>query len=268
MSLASFVNAGLSRFGVRIVRVEPETEPRRGNPYPLDVDDADGQDVEVNKVLNLLSYAKNIGASYNAQAFESGYHSLTIGPRRFAGQRDPEQRLAGVPFDFTSATVLDLGCNQGGMLFSIADRIQAGIGVDYDPRMVNAANRIRACKGLDNVHFYVFDLAREDFQLLRNFLPGRKVDIVFLLSVCMWLPNWKAVIDAARSISDTLLFESNGTEQQQRDQEDYVRGSYANVALLREASTDDRKQTRRRLFLCRTATAVQPATKTTQAQPA
>jgi SAM-dependent methyltransferase len=254
MSLASLVNAGLSHLGVRLVRVERDTGSRPVNPYPLDAAGADDHDVEANKLLNLLSYAKDDASRYNAKAFESGYHSLTIGNHRFEGQRDPEQRLKGVPFDFTSASVLDLGCNQGGMLFSIADRIQAGIGVDFDYKMVNAANRIRACKALDHLHFYVFDLAREDFQLLRNFLPGEKVDIVFLLSVCMWLPNWTAVIDAARSMSDNLLFESNGSDDQQREQEAYVRHAYANVVVVREASTDDRKQARRRLFLCRTAT--------------
>jgi SAM-dependent methyltransferase len=268
MSLASYVNAALSRFGIKLVRLEREAGPRPGNPYPLDVDDADGHDVEANKILNLLSYAKGRATIYNAQAFESGYHTLTIDNHRFVGQRDPEQRLKGVPFDFASATVLDLGCNQGGMLFSIADRIETGIGVDFDSKMVNAANRIRACKQVDNLHFYVFDLEREDFQILRNFLPGRRVDIVFLLSVCMWLPNWKAVIDAARSVSDNLLFESNGSDLQQREQEAYVRQVYPNVMVIREASPDDPKQTRRRLFLGQAATSVQPDAGPVQAQPA
>jgi hypothetical protein len=73
----------------------------------------------------------------------------------------------------------------------------------------------------------------------------------------MWLPNWTDVIDAARSLSDNLLFESNGSDDQQREQEAYVRRAYANVLVVRDASTDDRKQTRRRLFLCRTTTSVQ-----------
>jgi hypothetical protein len=156
------------------------------------------------------------------------------------------------------------------MLFSIADRIRTGIGVDVDHKMVNAANRIRACKRLDNLHFYVFDLEHENFQLLRNFLHDAKVDIVFLLSVCMWLPNWQDVIDAARSVSDNLLFESNGSDQQQREQEAYVRRTYASVMIVRDASTDDPKQTRRRLFLCRTTTSAQPGTRPgpIQAQPA
>jgi SAM-dependent methyltransferase len=268
MSLASFVNAGLSRFGVKLARVTPETGAPPGNPYPLDAGAPDGQDLEVHKILNLLSYAKNSATIYSAQAFESGYHSLTIDNHRFEGQRDPEQRLHGVPFDFTSASVLDLGCNQGGMLFSIADRIETGIGVDFDYKMVNAANRIRACKQLDNVHFYVFDLERENFQLLRNFLPGRRVDIVFLLSVCMWLPNWKDVIGAARSVSDNLLFESNGSEEQQREQEQHVRQTYANVVTVRDASTDDHKQKRRRLFLCRATASVQPGLRPVRMQPA
>jgi hypothetical protein len=66
----------------------------------------------------------------------------------------------------------------------------------------------------------------------------------------MWLKNWKSVIDAAKSFSPALLFESNGSDEQQHDQEEYLRGAYDNVLLLRHTSPDDPGQQRRRLFLC------------------
>lgn len=249
MKLSRLVNKGLARAGLQLMRLPAESPIRMGNTHPLDGGDQTA--VETNKLLNLLAYTKASGSSYSAQEFPSGYHTLRISGHEFKGQRDPNQRLQSVPFEFAGASVLDLGCNQGGMLFSIADRIRVGIGVDYDHRMINAANRIRCHCEAGNLDFYVFDLDREDLQLLRNFLRDRTVDIVFLLSVCMWLRNWKSVIDFAHSVSSAILFESNGSEEQQREQEAYLRSHYGNIFKVRDTSTDDAGQPNRRLFLCR-----------------
>ena len=250
MNLSSSVNKILSHFGIKLIRLKKENQAQPGNSYSLDADD--GIDIEIRKILNLLAYTKTNMVTYNAQGYPSGYHTLKIDGHTFGGQRDPAQRLDGVPFDFNGATVLDLGCNQGGMLLSLADRIKAGVGVDFDHKMVNAANRIRAHKQLANLNYYVFDLEKENLELLQNFFRDKNVDIVFLLSVCMWIKNWKSVIDFARSISNYLLFESNGSAEQQLEQETYLRSSYPGVTLVREASTDDSGQQRRQLFLCRT----------------
>jgi Methyltransferase domain. len=252
MNFSSFVNKALSYFDVKLIRLKKENQTRPGNVYPLDESVDDGIDIETKKILNLLAYTKTNTVTYNAKGYPSGYHTLKIDGHTFRGQRDPAQRLEGVPFDFDGATVLDLGCNQGGMLLSIADRIHAGVGVDFDYKMVNAANRVRAHKRLANLNYYVFDLEKENLELLRNFFSGNTIDMVFLLSVCMWIKNWKSVIDSARSISTCLLFESNGSPEQQFEQEAYLRSSYADIILVREASTDDPGQQRRRLFLCRT----------------
>lgn len=249
MKLSRLVNKGLAHAGLQLTRLPAQPPVRMGNTHSLDGSDRTA--VEISKLLNLLAYTKASGSSYSAQEFPSGYHTLRISGHEFKGQRDPNERLKGVPFKFEGASVLDLGCNQGGMLFSIADRIKVGIGVDYDHRMVNAANRIRRHCAANNVDFYVFDLDGEDLELLRNFMHERTVDIVFLLSVCMWLKNWHSVIDFAHSISNAILFESNGSEEQQRDQEAYLRSSYASITKIRDASTDDAGQPNRRLFLCR-----------------
>lgn len=249
MKLSRLVNRGLAHAGLQLMRLPAQPSARMGNTHPLD--GSDQIDVEISKLLNLLAYTKTSGSSYSAQEFPSGYHTLRIAGHEFKGQRDPNERLQGVTFEFTGASVLDLGCNQGGMLFSIADRIKVGIGIDYDHRMVNAANRIRRHCDANNLDFYVFDLDGENLELLRNFLHERTVDIVFLLSVCMWLKNWQSVIDFARSISNAMLFESNGSEEQQRAQEAYLRSRYGNISKIRDASTDDAGQPNRRLFLCR-----------------
>lgn len=252
MNLSRSINRILSHFGIKLSRLEEENRSRPGNTYSLDVGSDDGIDLETKKILNLLTYTKDNAVQYNAKEYPSGYHTLEIDGRTFRGQRDPARRFDGVPFNFSGTTVLDLGCNQGGMLLSIADRIKSGVGLDFDYKMVNAANRVRAHKRLGNLNYYVFDLEKEHLELIRNFVPGSTVDIVFLLSVCMWIKNWRLVIDSARSISNCLLFESNGSQEQQIEQEAYLRTTYAEVVLVREASTDDSGQQQRKLFLCRT----------------
>ena len=86
--------------------------------------------------------------------------------------------------------------------------------------------------------------------LIKEFLPVNKVDIAFLLSVCMWIKNWKEVIDLAAEVSDHLLFESNGRTEQQVEQIAYLRKRYKNVQQLSEKSEDDTGQKNRKLFFC------------------
>ncbi len=202
------------------------------------------------QILNVLNYAKASESTYSGDNFPAGYHSIDIGGLRFEGQRNPRERLSLVPFDFTGKSVLDIGCNQGGMLFAITDKISYGVGIDYDPRLINAANRIRTHAGLGKLAFYVFDLENENLDLIKDMVSDEKVDIVFLLAVCMWIKNWRQVIDFAAQISRQMLFESNGSEEQQKEQVDCLRTKYRTVQLLSGQSLDDRSQKSRRLYLC------------------
>ncbi|HET8933376.1 MAG TPA: methyltransferase domain-containing protein [Polyangiales bacterium] len=219
----------------------------RGGPPPYAfkrVDDAS----DLAQIRNLLEYTKTSGSSYSARQYPAGYHSIEINGVRLDGQRDPAKRFELVPVDFAGRTVLDIGSNQGGMLLQLRDKIARGVGVDFDHRMVNAANRIKSSIGAQHLNFYVFDLEKEPLDLLRDFLPGGKVDVVLLLAVCMWLENWREVIDFAASVSESMLFETNGNDAQQTEQEGYLRLKYADVKQLSESSEDDPQQKRRKLF--------------------
>lgn len=253
MYISDFVNHCLSYVGLRLIRARKQPDIQHGNVYPLDANAQDGTSLEAKKILNLVAYTKTKRTTYSADSFPGGYTNLDVDGYRLKGQRDARARLEGVPFDFNGATVLDLGCNHGGMLRSIADVIATGVGVDYDHKLINVANRIRAQSEMFNLNFYVFDFDRENLDLLRNFYAGEGVDIVFLLSVCLWVKRWKLLIDTARSISDHLLFESNGSDEGQQAQEDYLRRSYATVTLVHDVSSDDALFKKRRLFLCRSA---------------
>ena len=211
--------------------------------------DPDPHRRDAKQIINLLNYSKTSNSSYCADEFEAGYHTITLNGEQLDGQRDPTTRLQNVPLDFADKTILDLGCNQGGMLFQVADRAKWCVGLDYNPNLINVSNRIRAAKGAFNSNFYVFDFDRQDLQLIRDFLPGERVDVCFLLSVCMWLKNWRAVIEFAASVSDFVLFEANGTERQQQEQIEGLRNSFRNVRMLADQSPDDPTQKRRKLLL-------------------
>jgi hypothetical protein len=214
----------------------------------------DGQDAgerQFRQVLNVVNFTKTSNSSYAASDFAAAYHTIDVNVRRVAGQRDPAKRLALVPVDFHGKTVLDLGCNQGGMIHQLAKTIKWGVGIDYDPAMVNAANRIKHATDDRNTSFYVLDLQQGPLELISDFLPEPKADICFLLSVCMWLDNWREVIDFARSKSHAMLFETNGSDLQQQEQIAYLKKRYRSVELLSETSEDDLTQKRRKLFYLR-----------------
>lgn len=199
-------------------------------------------------VIKLVDYAKG-KVAYSATQYQGGYHTITLGETVCSGQRDPQKRLQHVPYDFTGKNVLDIGSNEGGMLFAIANKISHGVGIDFNSKLVNVANKLKSYYGTHNVDFYVFDLEKEPLKCLASFLKQERVDICFLLSVCCWIKNWKQVIDTVYRISDTLLFESNGYKKDQTGQINYLKKKYLKVTLLSEISDDDPKYLRQ-LYFC------------------
>jgi SAM-dependent methyltransferase len=200
------------------------------------------------QIQNILNFTKTSNSDYSAEQFPAAYHTIKVNGRRLPGQRDPSKRLASVPFDFHGKTVLDLGCNQGGMIHELRSLVKWAVGIDYDPRMINAANRIKSLNASENISFYIVDLQNDPLELIDDFMPDRKADICFLLSVCMWLKNWQQVIDFAHSKSDSMLFETNGSPLQQDQQINYLKAKYSVVDMLSEFSDDDPGQKCRKLF--------------------
>jgi len=229
--------------------------PGASNPYvfrrqewPEDASDAEVRRV---RILNLLGYTKTSGSSYSAEEYPAGYHEITIDGETFAGQRSPQARLQHLPLEFEGKTLLDIGCNQGGMVFALQDRLKWAVGLDFDYRMINACNLIRDEKRIGNCSFYVFDIDRDPHDLIGDLLPERRVDVVFLLAVCMWVDRWREIIRFAAGISNVMVFETNGTDAQQDEQIAFLRQTYRDVTLLAKTSDDDPKQKRRQLVIAR-----------------
>ena len=229
---------------------------KKANKPKLDIQrldtSVDGEkfDRTVKKVINLLSYTRKREIAYSATEFDTGYHSLNILGHQFSGQRNPRKRFEGLPISLKGKSVLDIGCNQGGMLHTFADDITWGVGIDYDNKMINVANKIKSVEKNHHLDFYVFDLENENLDYFNDFIPGDKVDVVFLLSVCMWIKNWKSVILKAKEISLAMIFETNGKDHVQQEQINFLKKNYKNVEIVTEKSDDDPKQKNRKLFYC------------------
>jgi hypothetical protein len=208
----------------------------------------DAEERSFRQIQNVLNFTKTSNSHYSAEQFPAAYHTINVNGRQVAGQRDPSKRLASVPIDFRGKSVLDLGCNQGGMIHQIRSQIKWAVGIDYDPRMINAANRIKSANASENIGFYIIDLQNDPLELIGDFMPDRKADVCFLLSVCMWLENWQQVIDFAQSKSKSMLFETNGSAHQQDQQINYLKTKYSVVNLLSETSDDDPIQKFRKLY--------------------
>lgn len=202
------------------------------------------------RIMNLLSYTRKNNVSYSGYNFYTGYHTLEIGKHTFEGQRKPKERFKDLPFSLEGLTALDIGCNQGGMLHAFGDVLKSGIGVDYDHKMINVANKIKSFNGHKHLEFYVFNLEGENLDYLEDFIPENKVDVAFVLSICIWVANWQDVLVKVKSLSEKLIFESNGKDHQQQEQIDFLKSIYKNVDLVHERSEDDPTQKFRKLLVC------------------
>lgn len=250
---AAFVSRAVIRKALRFcgiaIKFTDSAERQKITFVRLDTERcSNASDRLMRQIQNVLTYTKVSGSPYAATNFPAAYHTLYVNGTRILGQRDPSQRLALFPIDFRGKTVLDLGCNQGGMIHPLSTHVKWAVGIDYDSRMINAANLIKYSTGAHNTAFYVFDLQKEPLDLLSDFLPDGRADVCFLLSVCMWLNNWKDVISYAQAHSESMIFESNGTPEQQREQISYLGTKYGSVQLLADTSEDDPIQKNRKLF--------------------
>jgi SAM-dependent methyltransferase len=239
----------LWKYARRLAGKNDKPAPYRFERTPLNAVDPPAERTFC-QLRNILNYTKTSGSVYSAYRYPAGYHTIEIGDRTLVGQRQPAERLRPVPVEFAGKTVLDIGCNQGGMLFALPD-VRWAVGIDYDRNMVNAANRIRSLKKRAEMAFYVVDLEQDPIELIEDFLPEPRVDIVFLLAVCRWVTNWQEVISWAARISGAMLFETTGPDEIQQTHIEYLKKLYAgDVVLLAERSEDDPRQKRRKLFYC------------------
>lgn len=206
--------------------------------------------LNIQRVKNLLKYTKKNNVSYNGRNYEFGYHSFTLNDEYIRGQREIDERFSKLKNTLKGKNILDIGSNQGGVLYYLSEVINYGIGIDYDHKMINVSNKIKFSSKKTNIEFYVFDLQKEKFEVIDNLISTNNIDVVLLLSVCMWIKNWKELIDYCYELSNEMIFETNGSNEQQNSQINYLNHKYQKVEIHSEFSDDDLKQKNRKLLIC------------------
>ena len=201
-------------------------------------------------ILKVLDYTKSNKKWFDDKELIAGYHSVRIDGDVYKGQRDPEKRLAKVGYEFKGKRVLDVGCSNGGLLHALSDQLSFGVGVDFNSKCINAANALKAVNHIDNIHFYTFDLDKENIEMLRHFVLGEPVDICFFFNISIWVKRWKEVFSLCSELSETMLFEAHGSDEQQDEQLAYVQSVYQNVLIVSEKSDDDPTYAKRKMYIC------------------
>lgn len=168
-----------------------------------------------------------------------GYHSFKINNIDIMGQRQPYIRLNKIKkyYNFTNKTLLDLGCNTGGMIFHLPELKQA-IGIDYDKKCIETCNYISSV--INSNTKYIFehqDLNSFDFDILKN-NSIEKVDVIFILSLGSWVKNWRKLYTECLKHCDHIVLETNN-DTEGKPQLDLFISLNCNIILISDNSDDD-----------------------------
>ncbi|MFZ2508407.1 MAG: methyltransferase domain-containing protein [Steroidobacteraceae bacterium] len=129
---------------------------------------------------------------------------------REEAQRDAARRLQrfGIgPDQVRGRRILDLGCNNGAMLFQLSNYGPAyGLGVEFDPEKVELARRIANFSAISCLEFRVGDVDRTDAAEL-----GGPFDVVLCLALTAHVKDTGHLYELlAATTRGTLYFEANG----------------------------------------------------------
>ncbi len=201
------------------------------------------------KTLKVIHEAADTSTPYNAQQFPAGYHTLHTADGIYPGKRDCQERVRSLEIDFTNKVVLDVGCNQGGMLFAICQVAKFCYGIDANHRLINACQKLRQIWDVQNLNFFTMDVVREPLACV-DLLVEHDIDVCFLQAMCEWLENWRDVMRFCSDIAPVLVLETNGLPENQREQEAFAKSLYKDVTMVSKASFDDPYEHRRKCFVC------------------
>jgi hypothetical protein len=199
----------------------------------------------------------NVGHGWNNRT-SNGYQSLQFHNMNLVGQRNCQQRLNEMRsvYDFTGKTVLDFGCNVGGMLHHITEA-KLGIGAEYDENCVIVAKKINSLLGPIslNTTFFQFNLdSHGDIERIPGLIQTNGVDVVFVLSLGSWVSDWRKFYSAVAENVNTIFLEVNNLNEG-KDQVDFFEKKGFTVKAVNSFSTDDTTGNHgRRLFFLQRVT--------------
>ncbi|WP_159725893.1 class I SAM-dependent methyltransferase, partial [Acinetobacter proteolyticus] len=210
------------------------------------------EDDMVNNTLKILDYSKANKKWFDERGFVAGYHSFTLNNQFFKGQRNIEERVCNIDEKYyLDKNILDIGCSTGGLLYHLSNKINKGVGVDFNTKCINAANLIKNNFNLDNLSFYTFDLDKENLDLIKSFTNSMKVDLCFFMNLSLWVKKWKEAFTFLADIAEIMVFEAHGNPSQQEEQLSFIKSVYREVELVNEQSSDDESYLKRSMYICK-----------------
>jgi 2-polyprenyl-3-methyl-5-hydroxy-6-metoxy-1,4-benzoquinol methylase len=158
--------------------------------------------------------------------------------RREEAQRDAGRRLEQFglrPEDVTGKRVLDLGCNNGAMLFQLSNYGPAsGLGIEYDPEKVDLARRIATFASVKGLEFRVGDLDRLEAENM-----GGPFDLVLCLAIEAHVRKPKHLYQLLAAVTrGKLLFEANGSTPPERVLSELTKTGFREVRHLGTCDDD------------------------------
>lgn len=184
-----------------------------------------------NEIKKTCGRSEKTGAWYNRTEF--GYHSFNIGNINVRGQRTPKSRIEifRKVYNFENKKIIDLGCNNGGMLFHLTE-IKKGVGLDFDQRCIDCANKLK------KIFQFTYDLEFLYKDLNKPINLKEKFDVAFLLSLGSWIKNWKELYSDISKIAKVVFLETNN-DKEGVDQIKHMSNLGYNINLICDNSKDD-----------------------------
>lgn len=174
-----------------------------------------------------------------------GYHTFDLWNLQCKGQRNPKQRLDIMRqhYDFTGKTLVDIGCNTGGMMFHCLE-LKAGYGTDMDMSCIEAARLIQKHLLIyPNYHFTTANFDESEPSVA--FPSDVTVDVVFLLSLGSWIKKWRELYRYAIDHAITIFLETNNDDEGAA-QIALFEENACDVIMISAESKDDRTGNHRR----------------------
>lgn len=169
-----------------------------------------------------------------------GYHSFDIANIKIPGQRQPLIRLNKMKkyYDFTDKTIIDFGCNTGGMIFHLPE-LKKAIGLDFNEECINSCNYISSI--IHSNTEYIFkqkDLNEFSLDKFLNDNMINEVDVIFLLALGSWIKKWPELYKNCINVCDTIILETNNDEEG-KPQLELFETLNCNIKLISDCSDDD-----------------------------